>query len=121
MSTGGLETNAAPSSSDTRNGEILYVYLDESAKHGQVPLHSWIVREAQKRGLTAAFVFHASEGFALGGVIHTTKIVDLSCNLPIVVVVIDTQETISEFHDSIRDKVKRGLIVSLPMNYEAHS
>ncbi|MFK4980136.1 DUF190 domain-containing protein, partial [Klebsiella pneumoniae] len=83
-------TNSAPSSNDLRQGKILYVYLEETAKHGQIPLHSWIVREAQTRRMTAAYVFRASEGFALGSVIHTTKIVDLSCNLPIVVVVIDS-------------------------------
>jgi PII-like signaling protein len=93
------------------DGEILQIYIDEAARCGHTSLHSWIVQQAHKSGMTAAYVFRANEGFGLNRVMQTTKIVDLSCNLPLVVVVIDSHERISEFRSLIGDKVKKGLIV----------
>lgn len=114
MSTG----NSLPMSSEPIDGETLCVFINENDKHGRIPLHSWIVSEAQKRGLLAAYVFKSFEGFSLSGGMQTTKFVDLSCNLPLLVMIIDTREKISQFKAYIRSSVRRGLIVSQSVSYQ---
>ena len=94
------------------DGEVLQIYIDEAAKIDYVPLHSWIIREAHKRNLAAAYVFRANEGFGISRNIQTTSIVDLSYNLPVLVTVIDTREQISEFRSFIEKKIRQGIIIS---------
>ncbi len=100
------------------DGESLQIYIDEVAKAGLIPLHTWIMQEAHKRHLSGVYIFRANAGFGINGIIQTTSIVDLSCNLPVLVVVIDTRERISEFRTFIATKVKQGIIVSTRMTFQ---
>ncbi|MBI3786976.1 MAG: DUF190 domain-containing protein [Ignavibacteriales bacterium] len=76
-------------------GKLLRIFLGESDKVDHKPLYEAIVRAAKTNGLAGATVLRGVEGFGADSrVIHTAKILRLSEDLPIVVEIVDKEETI---------------------------
>jgi len=92
-----------------REGQLLRIFIGESDRWGAVPLYEAIVQEARKRGLAGATVFRGFEGFGAHSRIHTTRILRLSEDLPIVVEIVDADEKIQAFLPVLDEMVKEGL------------
>jgi uncharacterized protein len=75
----------------------LTVHLGESDQYRHRPLYTEIVHRAHRAGLAGASVLRGIEGFGAGSLIHTTRLLDLAEDLPVLVVVIDTDERIQSF------------------------
>ena len=91
------------------NGYLLRIFIGEGKKHQGLPLYEWIVRKAKEQGLAGATVLRATEGFGAHSVIHTTKLLDLSTNLPIIIEIVDEPEKIEEFLTLIDADIEEGL------------
>jgi len=91
------------------HGKLLRIFVGEKDKHGGLPLYEWIVRTARKRGLAGATVLRGHEGFGANSRIHTTKILRLSFDLPIVIEIVDTEEKIESFMPIIDEAVEDGM------------
>jgi PII-like signaling protein len=91
-------------------GQLLRIFIGESDKHKGKPLYEWLVLKAKERGLAGATVLRGLMGFGANSRIHTSKILRLSLDLPIVVEIVDTPEKISEFLSCIEAVVKEGLV-----------
>jgi hypothetical protein len=92
-----------------REGQLLRVFIGESDQWQGLPLYDAIVREARKRGLAGATVFHGFEGFGAHSRIHTARILRLSEDLPVLVEIVDTEERIQAFLPVLGEMVKEGL------------
>jgi PII-like signaling protein len=92
-----------------RDGQLLRIFIGESDRWGSLPLYEAIVQEARQRGLAGATVFKGFEGFGAHSRIHTTRILRLSEDLPIVVEIVDTEEKIQAFLPVLDQMVKEGL------------
>ena len=92
-----------------RDGQLLRIFIGESDRWGGIPLYDAIVQEARKRGLAGATVFRGFEGFGAHSRIHTTRILRLSEDLPIVVEIVDADEKIQAFLPVLDEMVKEGL------------
>ncbi len=90
-------------------GHRLKIYVGETDKFGQTPLYEWIVARAHEAGLAGATVFRGIVGFGAHSRIHTTKILRLSEDLPVIIEIVDTPDKIEAFADSINDVIKEGL------------
>jgi PII-like signaling protein len=91
-------------------GELLRVFIGESDRwHGQ-PLSEAIVRRARELGLAGATVLRGSEGFGAHSRIHTSSILRLSQDLPIVVEIVDKPERIEAFLPLLDEMVHEGMI-----------
>jgi PII-like signaling protein len=99
----------------SNNGYLLHIFVDESSKCNGVPLSTWIIQQAHKMGLIGASTFRGFEGIGMNGTIQTAKLLDLSCKLPVVVMIFDTSEKIANFLPLIEDKVKEGTVISQPV------
>ena len=75
----------------------LTIYIGESDRHGHTPLATEIVQRAHGAGLAGASVFRGVEGYGASNHIHTTRILSLSDDLPIAIVIIDRPAAIAEF------------------------
>jgi hypothetical protein len=93
-----------------REGQLLRVFLGESDRWGGQPLYQAIVQEAKKRGLAGATVFRGFEGFGAHSRLHTTRILRLSEDLPILVEIVDTEEKIGAFLPVLDEMVQEGLV-----------
>lgn len=91
------------------NGHLLRVFIGESDKHDGKPLYEWIVRKAKEEGLAGATVIRAIEGFGAHSRIHTTKILDLSTDLPIIMEIVDELQKIESFLAVIDSVIEEGL------------
>ena len=91
-------------------GQLLRIFIGESDKHEGKPLYEWLVIEAKEQGLAGATVLRGLMGFGANSRIHTSKILRLSLDLPMVVEIIDTPEKIKAFLASIETVVKEGLV-----------
>ncbi|HZI69166.1 MAG TPA: DUF190 domain-containing protein [Hanamia sp.] len=79
------------------NAKLLRIFLGESDKYHQQPLYETIVFEAKKQSLSGATVTRGIMGFGATSKIHTSKLFDISSDLPIIVEIVDTLEKINEF------------------------
>lgn len=88
----------------------LTVYVGESNLWEHRPLYTEIVHRAHATGMAGASVFRGFEGYGRSNHIHTTRILSLSDDLPIAVVVVDTEEKIRAFLPHVEEVVTAGLI-----------
>src|SRR6185312_14074999 len=75
----------------------LTVYVGESDRHHHKPLYVEIVHRAHAAGLAGATVLRGIEGFGASRHVHTTRILSLTEDLPVVVVLVDEAERIERF------------------------
>lgn len=93
----------------------LRIYVGESARYHHQPLYHAIVMEARKRGLAGATVVRAMEGYGPSNRLHTTNLLDLSADLPIVIEIIDSQEYLTQFLTVLDEMVVGGLVTLDPV------
>ena len=90
-------------------GHLLRIFIGESDKNEGVPLYEWIVKKAREHGLAGATVTRGILGFGAHSRIHTTKILRLSEDMPMVIEVVDTLDKIDSFMPVIDNTIKEGL------------
>jgi PII-like signaling protein len=93
-----------------REGQLLRIFVGESDRYEGKPLYEWIVTEAKTQGLAGATAIRGLMGFGANSRIHTSKILRLSLDLPIVVEIVDTPEKIKAFLSHIESVVREGLV-----------
>ncbi len=89
---------------------LLRIFIGESDKHGGKPLYEAVVEEARKRGLAGATVLRGFLGFGANSRIHTSKILRLSEDLPVVVEIVDSEDNINAFLPELDEMVEEGLV-----------
>jgi PII-like signaling protein len=77
--------------------KLLRIFLGESDKLNHVSVYEEIVIEARKAGLAGATVFKGIMGFGGNSRIHTSKILRLSEDLPLIIEIVDEEKKIEEF------------------------
>ncbi len=90
-------------------GRLLRIFIGERDRHAGMPLHEWIVREAQRNGLAGATVLRGLQGFGAHSRLHTAKILRLSSDLPVVIEIVDAAEKIEAFLPVIDGAISEGL------------
>jgi len=93
-----------------RDAVLLRVFFGEDDKHGGLPLYEAIVLKAREMHLGGATVLRGNAGFGQSSRIHTTKILRLSQDLPIVVEIVDSQEKIDAFLPVLDAMMGSGLV-----------
>lgn len=89
----------------------LTIFVGEDDRHGHRPLYTEIVHRAHARGLAGASVFRGIEGYGASSHIHTTRILSLSQDLPLSIVIVDTEERITGFLPELDDLIGEGLVI----------
>ena len=87
------------------------IFIGESDRYHHKPLYAEIVHRAHERGLAGASVVRGVEGFGAASRIHTTRLLSLSEDLPLAIIIVDTAERTDAFLDEIADLVSGGLII----------
>ncbi len=89
----------------------LTVFVGESDQHAHKPLYTEIVQRAHAAGLAGATVVRGIEGFGASHHLHTTRILRLSEDLPVVIVIIDAPDKIDAFLPQLDELIDEGLVV----------
>lgn len=86
------------------------IYIGESDHHDGQPLYEAIVRLLRERGVAGATVLRGIEGYGHAARLHTDRILRLSGDLPILIEVVDREETLRAVLPEVDAMVKGGLI-----------
>ena len=89
----------------------LTIFVGESDQHGHQPLYSEIVHRAHAAGLAGATVLRGVEGFGASNHVHTTRILRLSEDLPVMIVIVDTAEKIDAWWSQVAELITEGLVL----------
>jgi hypothetical protein len=98
------------------NAKLLRIFIGESDKSGQTPLYETIVFEAKKQGLSGATVTRGIMGFGPNSKVHTSKLFEISSDLPLIIEIVDTEEKIREFTtlvEQLFEQTKSGGLITI--------
>jgi PII-like signaling protein len=93
-----------------QDGVLLRVFVGESDRWHAKPLYEAIVLKARELHMAGATVLRGPMGFGAHSRLHTTKILRLSEDLPMVIEIVDSKEKIDELMPHIDEMVHEGLV-----------
>ncbi len=99
-----------PVMSESETGQLLRVFVGESDTWGGEPLYRAIVLKARELGLAGATVLRGPMGFGANTRMHTTGLLELSTDLPIVIEIVDTSDKIQGLLPFLDEAVAEGLV-----------
>ncbi len=91
-------------------GVLLRIFIGETDVHHGKPAYEQIVLKARELHLAGATVTRGIMGFGGNSRIHTTKLLTLSEDLPIVIEIVDSEEKINLIMPFIDEVVQEGLV-----------
>ena len=86
------------------------IFIGESDRHQHQPLSTALLQRLRKEGFAGATVLHGVAGFGAHSVIHTSQILRLSEDLPVIVEVVDTEEQMERLVPILDELVPEGLV-----------
>jgi PII-like signaling protein len=96
------------------DAKLLRIFFGETDKVRHIPLYEAIVHEARKAGLAGVTVWRGIMGYGPTSRVRTSKILDLSSDLPVIAEITDEEEKINRFlpvlHDLFETSQCGGLI-----------
>jgi uncharacterized protein len=93
----------------------LSVFIGESDQWHHHPLYTEVVHRAHAAGLAGASVLRGIEGFGKSHHIHTTRILSLSEDLPVAVIIVDEEDKIRAFLPQLEELITQGLVILDPV------
>lgn len=92
------------------NARLMRIFIGESDIHEGRPLYHAIVELLRGRGFAGATVLRGIEGFGRSSRLHTSHILRLSEDLPIVIECVDSDQRIEEILPALDDMIGDGLV-----------
>jgi hypothetical protein len=92
------------------NGKLLRIFIGEADRWHHQPLYEAIVLKARELGLAGATVLRGPMGFGASSRLHTTKILRLSADLPMVIEIVDREDRLDLLLPHLEEMVREGLV-----------
>ena len=89
----------------------LTIFIGDSDRWHHKPLSTEIVHRAHTQGLAGASVFHGSEGYGASSIVHTSRLLSMSEDLPLAIVIVDTPDKIRAFLPQLDELITEGLVI----------
>jgi len=93
-----------------RDAMLLRIFFGENDKYQGRPLYEAIVKAARAGKLAGATVLRGPMGFGRSSRVHTTKLLDFSEDLPLIVEIVDTEDAIKAFLPTLDPMMGSGLV-----------
>ncbi|HEY3512981.1 DUF190 domain-containing protein [Kribbella sp. NPDC051137] len=89
----------------------LTIMVGETDRWHHKPLYAEIVHRAHQAGLAGATVLRGIEGYGASNLIHTARLLSMSDDLPMVILIVDTHERVNAFLPQLDELVHEGLVI----------
>lgn len=86
---------------DLKTAKLLRIHVGETDRARRQPLYEVLVAEARAAGLAGATVLRGIESYGASSVVHRSRLVELSEDLPVVVEIVDAEEKIRSFLERV--------------------
>ncbi|MBI5634984.1 MAG: DUF190 domain-containing protein [Nitrospirae bacterium] len=94
----------------TRPARKITIYLDETDKVKGKPVYEIVMEVCYANKAAGVSVFRGVAGYGGQRVFHTAKILELSTSLPVMIVIVDSEETINRVLPEITALITKGLV-----------
>ncbi|MHB8513378.1 MAG: DUF190 domain-containing protein [Actinomycetota bacterium] len=91
-------------------GKLIRIFIGESDHWHGKPLYQAIVEKARELGLAGATVTRGLEGYGRSSVVHTTRFLRMSEDLPLIIEIVDAEEKITAAIPAFDEMMGEGLI-----------
>lgn len=98
------------------NLKLLRIFIGESDQYQGKPLYETLVFEAKKQGLFGATVMRGIMGFGANSQVQSNKLFEISCDLPLIVEIVDEEQKIRDFVryvKSLFEEAQSGGLITL--------
>jgi PII-like signaling protein len=89
----------------------LTIFIGEADRWHHKPLYTEIVHRAHRDGLAGASVLRGIEGFGASSLIHTARLLSMSDDLPVAIIIVDAAERIDDFLPQLDELITEGLVI----------
>ncbi len=89
---------------------LLRIFIGESDRWRHQPLYEALVLKAREMHLAGATVLRGPMGFGKASRLHTSKILRLSMDLPLIIEIIDSEEKVNSFLPVLDEMMGGGLV-----------
>jgi hypothetical protein len=89
---------------------LLRIFIGESDRWEHKPLYEAIVLKARESHLAGATVLRGPMGFGKSSRLHTSKILRLSLDMPLIIEIVDSEEKIQAFLPVLDSMMGGGLV-----------
>ncbi|MEQ7010353.1 DUF190 domain-containing protein [Actinopolymorpha sp. B17G11] len=93
----------------------LTIFVGDTDQWHHRPLYHEIIHRAHKAGLAGATALRGIEGYGASNHIHTTRILSLSEDLPLIIVIVDDPDRIRAFLPQLDELIGEGLVIVEPV------
>ncbi|WP_353641705.1 DUF190 domain-containing protein [Mesorhizobium sp. WSM2239] len=93
-----------------KQAQLLRVFIGENDRDNGRPLYETIVLKAREMQIAGATVMRGAMGYGHSSRLHTTKILRLSEDLPLVIEIVDSEDKINAFLPVLDAIMTSGLI-----------
>ena len=93
----------------------LTIFVGEADTWHHKPLYTEIVHRAHRPGWPGPRVLRGMEGYGASTRIHTTRLLSLSEDLPVAIVIVDQEDNIRGFLPQLDELIDEGLVIVDPV------
>jgi uncharacterized protein len=92
---------------------LVRIFVGDAEKWHHQPLYRALLERLRREGFAGATVLHGVAGFGAASIIHTTSIVDLSADLPVVIEVVDDEAHMEKLTPILDEMITGGGLVTM--------
>jgi hypothetical protein len=89
---------------------LVRIFFGESDRWHHQPLDTAVLERLRREGFAGATVYRGVAGFGANSIIHTTHLLELSSDLPVVIEVVDTAEQVERLLPILDEMLQDGLV-----------
>ena len=96
--------------------KLLKIYISEDSKYKKHNLYHEIVHRLKDFGIAGVTVSRGIEGYGKDKVLHSSRLLEISQSLPIIIEAVDEAEKIENVLHIIEDIMNEGLVLVTDVN-----